>query len=381
MNLATLKQQIPSSPAFVLDEEQVLANLQPLLALRQATGCKVLYSMKALPLSHLLSLIADQVDGISVSSLFEARLAREVLGGASVSVHLTSPGLRPDEFVELSKLCSHISFNSLSQYQRLRGLADAYSQGLRVNPKLSIAGDQRYDPCRLHSKLGVDIGAIADGLPGDLEGLHFHTMFAGQDYLPLQRTLEKLQPILKRSKHLRWLNLGGGYLYHAIADKNQMIATLCDLRAEFGVDVYLEPGKALVGNAGYLLTSVLDSFVSDGKPLLILDTSVNHNPEVFEYQSKPRLLEEDISGSYTAILAGSTCLAGDVFGEYRFQQVPEVGDKLVFADVGAYSLIKANRFNGYNLPDIYGLKQNQASLLKHYEFADYHQQWLSDGSY
>ncbi|OQW76436.1 MAG: carboxynorspermidine decarboxylase [Proteobacteria bacterium ST_bin11] len=381
MNLAALKQQIPSSPAFVLDEEQVLANLQPLQALRQATACKVLYSMKALPLSHLLSLIADQVDGISVSSLFEARLAREVLGGASVSVHLTSPGLRADEFIELSALCSHISFNSLSQYQRLHGLAAAYSQGLRVNPKLSIASDQRYDPCRLHSKLGVDIGAIADGLPGDLEGLHFHTMFAGQDFLPLQKTLEKLRPILKRSKHLRWLNLGGGYLYHAIADQHQMITTLCDLRAEFGVDVYLEPGKALVGNAGYLLTSVMDRFVSDGKPVLILDTSVNHNPEVFEYQSRPRLLEEDIRGSSTAILAGSTCLAGDVFGEYRFEQVPEVGDKLVFADVGAYSLIKANRFNGYNLPDIYGLNQAQASLLKRYEFADYHQQWYSNDTY
>ncbi|OAH99507.1 carboxynorspermidine decarboxylase [Methylomonas methanica] len=379
-NLAELKRLIPSSPAFVLDEAQVLANLQPLLALRQATDCKILYSMKALPLASLLVLLFGRVDGISVSSLFEARLAKEVLGESGSSIHLTTPGMRPDEFPELGQLCSHISFNSLSQYQRLHGLAGAYSKGLRVNPKLSFANDQRYDPCRPHSKLGVDIELLQDGLPAGVEGLHFHTVFACLDFAPLQQTLEKLLPILKRSQ-LKWLNLGGGYLYHGIADQAQVVELIQRLRVEFGIDIYLEPGKALVGNAGYIVTTVLDRFVSDGKQMLILDTSVNHHPEVFEYQRKPRLLEEDDAGERTAILAGSTCLAGDVFGEYRFEQIPEVGEKLVFADVGAYSLIKANRFNGYNLPDVYALKQAQASLLKHYEFADYRRQWLNDGTY
>jgi len=378
MNPTALKRQIPSSPAFVLNEAQVLANLQPLLALRQATGCKILYSMKALPLASLLELLSGRVDGISVSSLFEARLANEVLGAESGSIHLTSPGIRSDEFHELGQLCSHISFNSLSQFQRLHTLADGYSKGLRVNPKLSFANDQRYDPCRLHSKLGVDIALLQNGVPDGIEGLHFHTVFACLDFAPLQQTLEKLLPILKCSQ-LKWLNLGGGYLYHGIANQGQITELIKRLGVEFGVDVYLEPGKAVVGNAGYLLTTVLDRFVSDGEEVLILDTSVNHHPEVFEYQRKPRLLEEDEAGERTAILAGSTCLAGDLFGEYRFEQIPEVGDKLVFADVGAYSLIKANRFNGYNLPDVYGLKQGQLNLLKRYEFDDYRRQWVNGG--
>ncbi|WP_446812135.1 carboxynorspermidine decarboxylase [Methylomonas sp. 2BW1-5-20] len=378
MNPTALKRQIPSSPAFVLNEEQVLANLQPLLALRQATGCKILYSMKALPLASLLELLSGRVDGISVSSLFEARLANEVLGAESGSIHLTSPGIRSDEFHELGQLCSHISFNSLSQFQRLHTLADGYSKGLRVNPKLSFANDQRYDPCRPHSKLGVDIALLQNGVPDGIEGLHFHTVFACLDFAPLQQTLEKLLPILKCSQ-LKWMNLGGGYLYHGIANQGQITELIKRLGVEFGVEVYLEPGKAVMGNAGYLLTTVLDRFVSDGKEVLILDTSVNHHPEVFEYQRKPRLLEEDEAGERTAILAGSTCLAGDLFGEYRFEQIPEVGDKLVFADVGAYSLIKANRFNGYNLPDVYGLKQGQVNLLKRYEFDDYRRQWVNGG--
>lgn len=378
MNWTDLKQQIQTSPAFVLDEDQVLTNLQPLLALRQATGCKLLYAMKALPLVSLLALIKDQVDGMSVSSLFEARLAKEVLQEASGSLHLTTPGIRPDEFSELGRLCSHISFNSLPQFQGLQALADGYSKGLRVNPKVSFANDQRYDPCRPYSKLGVDFELLQDGLPAGIEGLHFHTVFACRDFMPLQQTLEKLRPILKRNP-LKWLNLGGGYLYNGIANHAPIVDLISGLRAEFDVEVYLEPGKAVVGNAGYLLTTVLDRFASDGKQVLILDTSVNHHPEVFEYQMKPCLLEENISCECAAILAGSTCLAGDVFGEYRFDHIPQVGDKLVFADVGAYSVIKANRFNGYNLPDVYSVNSARLVMQKRYAYADYRRQWTNSG--
>ncbi len=377
MNWLELKQQIQSSPAFILDEDQVLANLLPLQSLRQASGCKILYSMKALPLASVLDLLRGLVDGISVSSLFEAKLAREILGEQGGSIHLTTPGLRADEFAELAGLCSHISFNSWSQYQRLHALDSGYSKGLRVNPKLSFLADSRYDPCRVNSKLGIDIELLRDGVPEAVEGLHFHTVFGCADFMPLQLTLEKLKPVLKRSHGLRWLNLGGGYVYKALGPVVDLIR---QLKADFGIDIYLEPGKALVGDAGYLLTTVLDHFVSDGKHVLILDTSVNHHPEVFEYQRQPRLLEEDASGDLIAVLAGSSCLAGDLFGEYRFKRLPQVGDKLVFAEVGAYSLIKANRFNGYNFPDIYSLTQGRASLKKHYQYQDYRQQWWDAGA-
>ena len=375
MNLYELKQQVTQSPAFVLDLDQVHTNLQPLKQLTQASGCKVLYSMKALPLAALLSVLKDQVDGISVSSLFEARLAREVFAEQG-SVHLTTPGLRSDEFAELGGLCSHISFNSLSQYQHLHGLAVGYSKGLRINPKLSFATDPRYDPCRVHSKLGVDIDLLRQGLPQDIEGLHFHTVFGQTDFLPLQTILTELQPLFQRHAKLKWLNLGGGYLYHSIAEQAPLIELIQQLKAHSADEVYLEPGNGLVGNAGYLLTTVLDRFDSDGKTVLVLDTSVNHLPEVFEYQIKPLLLEEDAQAENSAILAGSTCLAGDIFGEYRFNNLPAVGDKLVFAGVGAYSLIKAHRFNGYALPAVYLWRNGMTELVKADDYADYRRQWL-----
>ncbi len=369
-----LKASIAQTPAFVLDLDQVKANLQPLQKLRQATDCKVLYSMKALPLSGLLKMLVGQVDGISVSSLNEARLAREVFADPA-RLHLTTPGLRPDEFSQIDSLCSHISFNSLSQYQRFKDQTAHASKGLRINPKLSFADDERYDPCRRHSKLGVDIHQLSAGLPADIEGLHLHTVFSQTDFKPLQQTLHALHPWLSQQTPLKWLNLGGGYLFHDIADLTPLIALIHALQHQGIAQIYLEPGKALVGNAGYLLSTVVDHFESDGKTVLILDTSVNHHPEVFEYQRKPVLLEEDPQGCQSAILAGSTCLAGDLFGEYRFKQLPKVGEKLVFADVGAYSLIKASRFNGYALPAVYLCQQGEASLLKNDDYADYRRQW------
>lgn len=370
-----LKQQVGHSPAFVLDMDQVQANLQPLQRLKQASGCKVLYSMKALPLASLLFTLKDLVDGISVSSLFEARLAKEVFGEEG-GLHLTTPGLRPEEFAELGNLCSHISFNSLSQYLNLKNLADGYSSGLRVNPKLSFANDARYDPCRPHSKLGVDIALLEQNLPDAIEGLHFHTVFGQTDFLPLQHTLNKLQPVLQQHARLKWLNLGGGYLYHSIAEQTSIIELIRQLKTLHADDIYLEPGKAVVGNAGYVLTTVLDRFNSDGKTVLVLDTSVNHHPKVFEYQIKPALLEECPRGTKSAILAGSTCLAGDLFGEYRFDEIPVIGDKLVFSDVGAYSLIKANRFNGYALPAVYFWRHGSLELIKTDDYANYRRQWF-----
>lgn len=370
-----LKHRVEHSPAFILDMPQVHANLQPVQRIRQASGCRVLYSMKALPLAPLLVELKERVDGISVSSLFEARLAHAVLGGQG-SLHLTTPGLRPDEFAELGRLCTHISFNSLSQYGRLHASGNGYSKGLRINPKLSFADDERYDPCRAHSKLGVDVAMLQTALPAGIEGLHIHTVFGQTDFQPLQAVIAKLKPFLLQQSGVKWLNLGGGYLYHRIADLNPIIDTIRYLKTHVAEQVYLEPGKALVGNAGYLLTTVLDSFESDGKTVLVLDSSVNHHPEIFEYQRRPLLLDEDQQGSRAAILAGSTCLAGDIFGEYRFDQIPAVGDKLVFADVGAYSLIKAQRFNGYALPALY-LRRNEAfTLLKEDGYAEYSRQWL-----
>ena len=371
-----MKDSVHSSPAFVLDECEVIKTLAVLAELRAQCGCKILYSIKSLPLTAVMDIAKPYVDGFSVSSLFEARLADEVLAGQG-SIHLTTPGIRADELKELDALCSHISFNSWPQYQRYADQVEA-SVGLRINPKLSFLQDERFDPCRSQSKLGAALDDVT--CLEQIQGLHLHNIFSATDFTPLIKTIDKLrQHVGLGLAELAWLNIGGGYLFGQIKDYHPFINVINQLKNDFGVEVYIEPGKALVGRAGYLIATVLDCFVSDGETIAVLDTSVNHNPEVFEYQRQPELHEHQPDGRYSAILAGCTCLAGDVFGRYRFAEPLQVGDKVVFKQVGAYSLIKANRFNGYNFPDIYLSDSVRVKRIKHYDYQDYRQQWLTDG--
>ena len=377
MDLTLIKNNLSSSPAYVFDETKIVENLIELNKLKQQSGCKVLYSVKALPLEPVLKLAKCYLDGLSVSSLFEARLAKEMLAEQG-SIHITTPGLRSDEFQEIAGLCTHISFNSLSQYRALKNLdTKKCSLGLRLNPKLSFSNDSRFDPCRPYSKLGVDVESL-NTLPEKTEGLHFHTVFSNTNYQSLIKTVALLKEKLGHNlAQLKWLNFGGGYLHSQIANHQPFIDLIKQLKSDYKLDVYIEPGKAVVGNAGYLVTTVIDGFRSDGKMVAVLDTSVNHNPEVFEYQRQPDLLEADCDGRCTCILVGSSCLAGDVFGEYSFKEMPKAGDRLVFSNVGAYSLIKANRFNGYNLPDIYLRdRQYKINLIKHSTYQQYREQWL-----
>ena len=380
MDIQTLKDGVFSSPAFVVDELEVLKALHALAALREQSGCKILYSIKALPLSDVLALAKPYVDGFSVSSLFEARLASEILDGQG-TLHLTTPGIRPDEIAELTALCTHISGNSLSQFRQVASVAKTGAAlGLRINPKLSFTNDIRHDPCRLYSKLGVDIADfLAFELNEQVKGLHFHTVFSALNYAPLIQTLDKLKHLIgKRLANLDWMNLGGGYLYDQIPDNSGFINQVISLKNEFDLDIFIEPGNAVVGEAGYLLTTVIDCFNCDGKAIAVLDTSINHNPQVFEYQRQPELYGHNPDGAYSVLLAGSTCLAGDLFGEYRFNQPLSVGDKLVFKQIGAYSIAKANRFNGYNLPDIYTVNSGQIRRIKRATYQDYRQQWVND---
>jgi carboxynorspermidine decarboxylase len=380
MDIQLIKDSISLSPVFVLDAEEMINTLKALNTIRHRCGCKVLYAIKALPLSSVLQIAKSFVDGFSVSSLFEARLAGEILSGQGV-IHLTTPGIRKDEWDDMARLLTHISFNSLTQYQRFASAAQAQTSiGLRVNPKLSFLNDDRFDPCRQYSKLGVGIDDLWQSSCLDqIKGLHFHNVFSATGFTPLIKTIEKLRSYFGNSlAQLDWLNLGGGYLFKQINDHRPFIDLVNKLKNDFDLDVYIEPGKALVGSAGHLVTTVIDGFVSDGKTVVILDTSINHNPEVFEYQRQPELDEHDPKGRYSAILAGCTCLAGDVFGEYRFNKPLAVGDKVVFKNVGAYSLIKANRFNGCNLPDIYMFQDMQVKKLKQYLYQDFRRQWLAD---
>lgn len=376
MEFSSVKENLPTTPAFVIDKNKIISNLTGLVDLKNQSGCNILYSIKALPFQSVIKLTEKYVDGLSVSSLFEARIGKEGLDNKG-SIHITTPGLKDDEFQQVSTYCSHISFNSTSQYQRLAKKADQQtSLGLRINPNLSFACDPRFDPCRLHSKLGIDIESINE-IPVDIEGLHFHTVFSQLDFQPLEKIVILLKEKLGRKlAQIKWLNMGGGYLFNQIDNHHPFVELIKQLKAQYGITVYVEPGKAIVGNAGYLVTTVIDRFSSDGKNIAVLDTSVNHNPEAFEYQRKPLVIEESREGQ-ECLLVGSSCLAGDIFGEYTFNKIPKIGDRLTFSNVGAYCLTKANRFNGYNFPDIYTFGQDKKILLlKQYSYQNYRDQWI-----
>lgn len=374
---------LPTSPGFVFDLRQIAENLTLIKQIRSVSGCQMLYSIKACPFIGLLDYIGDHLDGFSVSSLFEARLAHEVTHG-KVRLHITTPGLKREELAEIGDLCETVSFNSLSQLQRFPFLLAGRAKiGLRINPQLSFLDDPRYDPCRLHSKLGAPLPQVEESWrtgrlsTSGLSGLHLHTNFGSKSFVPLQKTVAHLQQQLPDLlKQIEWINLGGGYQFQAAQDLEPLISTIEHIRSESQAEVILEPGASVVGSAGLLVATVIDTFESDGKSIAVLDTSVNHLPEVFEYQRQPRVRGDNSSAPYAVTLAGCTCLSGDLFGEYHFSGPLEINDRVVFENVGAYTLIKASRFNGLNLPSIYFLDENNdLTLMKEYSYADYRQQW------
>ena len=371
------------SPAFVYDEPTLARTLRAMRALADASGAHLLFAVKALAVRAVLADIAAHSDGFAASSLFEARLAREVLAGKG-TVHVTTPGLRPDEIDAIAELCDFVTLNSLSQWDRFRGLLATRTRcGLRVNPNLSLVADVRYDPCRLHSKLGVPLDHLVEVLecvPARLDGvtgLHFHTNCVSADFRALAATVRHLEAhlgaLLERA---RWINLGGGYLFDTAANPDAFHEAVDRLRANYGLEVFIEPGAAVTRKAAYLVATVLDLFVSGGKTVAVLDTAINHLPEVFEYQFRPDVVGHREDGRHRYILAGCTCLAGDLFGEYGFDQPLEVGARVIFANAGAYTLVKANMFNGVNLPTIYALTEaGELVAKKRFTYEEFAGRW------
>lgn len=373
------------TPAFVYDEGVIIKILTKLKDISTASGCKVLYSLKAFTMIDALRLMAPMLDGFAASSLFEAKLARDLLINKG-TVHLTTPGLRLDEINDLAELCDYISFNSLSQWNRFSQRASARAScGVRINPQLSFVADDRYNPCRSNSQLGVALNTLADTLMNcserfhHLKGLHFHTNCDSLSLEPLLATVEKLDLYLEKAlRKLEWINLGGGYYYDEIVELEPFYRAVELLKQKYNLDVFIEPGEAIVGKAGYVVASVVDLFESEGKSIAILDTSVNHMPSIFNYQCQPKVFNSNLSGPYGYLLAGATCLAGDLFGEHRFDAPLEIGSKIIFECMGGYTLVKSNMFNGINLPNIYAVKKEGTVVLKReYTIKDYISRWES----
>ena len=243
--------------------------------------------------------------------------------------------------------------------------------------KEQVADDVRYDPCRRHSKLGVELETLLRGLrDGDLKGMsgiHFHTACGSTSWEPLLRTIKVIERKLAVVMHeLEWINLGGGYEWDETTDFGPLQETIDLLTKTYGLEVFLEPGSGIVNSAGSLISSVVDMLESDGKTVAILDTTVNHLPEVFEYQYEPDVAEHMDGAPHEYILAGCSCLAGDLFGEYAFEEPLDIGSRITFENVGAYSLVKANMFNGIDLPSIYiQCEDGELDLVREFTYEDF----------
>ncbi len=373
--MLTFDPQIIETPCYVIELGLLENNLKLLERVQQDSGCKILLALKAFASWCTFPLIRRYLPGVSASSPAEAELGRREFGG---EVHAYAPAYSEADLVQILEFADHVVFNSPTQVARLRPLVaravatgKAVSWGVRVNPEHSEVKVAMYDPCAPASRLGMTRAQLDTANLEGLEGLHFHTLCElGAD--ALERTLEVVESRFgDYLSRVKWVNFGGG---HHITRPGYDIELLCSLvrrvRERYGVQVYLEPGEAVVLNTGFLVTSVLDTPVN-GRQLAILDTSATaHMPDVLEMPYRPVLLGADEPGklAHTYRLGGTTCLAGDVIGDYSFPRPLQLGDRLVFTDMACYSIVKNTTFNGVRLPSIATYDPAQQSLQVHRQF-------------
>ncbi|MDX9872429.1 MAG: carboxynorspermidine decarboxylase [Clostridia bacterium] len=365
------------TPCYLLDETLLEKNLQVLDTVQQRTGCKILLALKGFSMFAAFPQVARYLKGITASSLFEARLGYEEMGK---EVHIYAPAYLEAEFAEVMRYCDHIVFNSLAQWNKYKDRVKNYPGkkiecGLRLNPGYSEIQTPLYDPCFQHSRLGVTLENFQPEQSSGLDGFHFHTM-CEQNSDTLERTVqvieEKFGPYIKGKK---WLNLGGGHhITRQDYDVDRLIRIILSLQEKYGVEIYLEPGEAIALNTGYLISEVLD-IVENEMPIAVLDASAAcHMPDVLEMPYRPEIFgaKRPEEYPYTYRLAGNTCLAGDVIGDYSFAEPLKIGDRLVFGDMAHYTMVKNNTFNGVNLPAIVLYNpQDGVRVIRQFSYEDY----------
>lgn len=366
--------QLPT-PSYVVDEGLIEKNLQILQGVMERTGCKIILAQKAFSMFSMYPLIGKYLSGTAASGLYEARLGFEEMGKEN---HVFSPAYREDEIDEIISLCDHIVFNSFSQIEKYgaKVRAAGKSIGLRINPEFSTQeGPEIYDPCARGCRFGVTLKHFKPELLEEIDGLHFHTL-CEQDSDALAVTLDAVEEKFGQwLPQMKWINFGGG---HHITREGYNIDLLEEcitrMQEKYGLEVYLEPGEAIAYRAGYLVTTVLDT-LENGLELAILDTSAScHMPDVLEMPYRPPLQNSGKVGEkpYAYRLGGPTCLAGDVIGDYAFDEPLKPGDRLVFEDMAIYSMVKNNTFNGMALPTIAIQNKNgECRIQKQFSYKDF----------
>lgn len=365
-----------STPSYVVDRRLLERNLKILDDVQKRTGCRILLALKGFAMHSLFPEVGKYLYGITASSLFEARLGAEKMGK---EVHIFAPAYQENEFDEIMSYCDHIVFNSFTQYEKYKAKVKQQDKhiecGIRVNPEYSEIDTAIYDPCGRYSRLGTTKQSFDESLLDEIDGIHFHTM-CEQNADTLERTIEVV--VEKFGKYLytmKWINFGGGHhITRSDYDVDKLVSIITRIKEKYNVEVYLEPGEAIALNTGFLVSTVLD-ILKNEKDIAILDTSVAaHMPDVMEMPYRPEIIGAEKPGIYefTYRLGGTSCLAGDVVGDYSFKKPLQVGDRLVFTDMAHYTMVKNNMFNGVNLPSIAISDENGIEVVRKFGYEDYY---------
>ncbi|MCB9703233.1 MAG: carboxynorspermidine decarboxylase [Myxococcales bacterium] len=385
---------MPQTPYFVCDAQALARNLEVVDRIRTEAGCKVLFATKCFAMDPILRRIYAHTDGVVTSGAYEARHARELLGEDSYVVSY-SAGFTEADFDDFAACSTHVVFNSWSQVARYRGRLTGHRAGVRVNPGLaagSVPGHHGSlsDYARPHSRLGIhpDELSVEAVLEHAIDGLLFHANSRNADFERLESMLNRFEALYAEVlalPQIRWLSLGGGISF---TEPGYPVEALCRLLRQLAerlqVEILLEPGHAVISRPFSLVAQVVDVLEREPR-VVVLDTSAEaHLPDVLLYPHEVRRIPGGIAqkgtdpkryaeaGGHEHILTGLTCLAGDVFGTYRFQRPLQVGDRVTFLDAGDYSMVKNSFFNGIRKPDVY-LEHADGSLerVRAYGYEDY----------
>lgn len=373
-----------TTPYYIVYEDKIRANMEKLRKVAESADIKIIMAFKANALWKTFPIIAEYFNASTASSLNEMKLSLDYLGN---DVHTYCPVYTDKTFPEFLKGSTHITFNSLAQYNRFRSQLEEWnknhpekpvSPGLRVNPHCSVIETDIYNPCVPGSRFGENAESLAEGLPRGIEGLHFHALCESSSY-DLEKVLEAFkQQYGHLLPQLKWLNMGGGHLItRKDYDTSHLVSLLKKLHEEFpNLELIMEPGSAFTWQTGDLVTEVLDVVEDAGIKTAIIDASFAcHMPDCLEMPYRPNIAEalpdkEESENLYR--LGGNSCLSGDYVGDWKFEKPLKPGDKLTLLDMNHYTTVKTNMFNGIQHPSIW-LKPSEGEpvLLREFTYEDY----------
>ena len=366
------------TPIYIIEETRLRRNLKLIASVAAKADIEIILAFKAFALWKTFPIFREYIHATTASSLSEAKMAFEKFGAPA---HTYSPAYTDEEFDEIVSCSSHISFNSLTQYERFHQRAKTVSIGLRVNPEYSEVGTLLYNPCAPGTRFGVTADKLPEQLPADIEGFHCHCHCeSGADVF--QRTLTHIEEKFSRwFPQLKWINFGGGHLMtRKDYDVDLLITMMQDFRKRYPwLKVILEPGSAFAWQTGPLISHVVDVVEDKGIKTAILDVSFTcHMPDCLEMPYQPDVRDavsvelEKATEPCTYRLGGNSCLSGDFMGSWRFPKELQIGDEVIFEDMIHYTTVKTNTFNGISHPAIGILHEDgHLELLRRFGYEDY----------